>query len=168
MSDVLCTFMENLCQPLPAAILPGRPEIETSTAESLHSAGGSSDSEALGDGFTGGVLLADGLSLALSEALLDGSSETLSEALLDGPSETLSEALDEGLSMVLSEALDEGLSIVVSEALDDGLGSAYAAGAARKVAGAMTAVAAAMAIARRSFMKTSAMSEGRVDAARVW
>ncbi|GJF18900.1 hypothetical protein SHO565_01510 [Streptomyces sp. HO565] len=81
-SELLTTLSENLCQPLPAAILPGRPEKLTSTLASVHSDGSgsglsdSSGAEVLGAGDVGvEVLVADALGEAgaVSVAVVLGS-----------------------------------------------------------------------------------------------
>ncbi|GAA2292676.1 hypothetical protein GCM10010234_37450 [Streptomyces hawaiiensis] len=146
----MSTFSENLCQPLPAAILPGRPEMLTSTLLSSHTEGsGSGDSDCSG-----------------SEALGDGEEDSLADALgeLDvSGADSLADVL--GAGVVLAAGVDseaEGEADVSgADSLTDALGVgvvssvAYAAGAASSATGAMTAVAAAAAMARRSFMKTS-------------
>ncbi|GGY03019.1 hypothetical protein GCM10010384_03740 [Streptomyces djakartensis] len=148
-SELLSTFSENLCQPLPAEILPGRPLMLTSTLVSLHADGsgsGDSGSEVVGAG-------EDGLAEVLAGGVVSGA-EVLGGGVVSG-AEVLGGGVVSG-----AEVLGGG---VVSEAdsLTDVLGAgdvsslAYAAGAASSATGAMTAVAAAAAIARRSFMKTS-------------
>lgn len=99
----------------------------------------------------------------MSGALGEGA-ESLGEALVLVPGSgavpgAVSVAEGEPDGVVLSPASGVVDSVVVGEPV------ANAAGADRNAAGAMTAVAAATAIARRSFMKTSVKSGCRIAAA---
>ncbi|GAA2949041.1 hypothetical protein GCM10011428_80740 [Streptomyces violaceus] len=148
-SELLSTFSENLCQPLPAAILPGRPEMLTSTLVSSHTDGsGSGDSDSSGSDAVG----------AGEDSLVDGLGEvdvSGADSLVDGLGEVDVSGAD-SLADVLG-AGDVSGADSLTEVLGEGDVSsvAYAAGAASSATGAMTAVAAAAAMARRSFMKTS-------------
>ncbi|GHC68451.1 hypothetical protein GCM10010309_34570 [Streptomyces violaceochromogenes] len=148
-SELFSTFSENLCQPLPAAILPGRPEMLTSTLVSSHTEGsGSGDSDSSGSDALGAG--EDSLADALGELDVSGA-DSLTEALGVG---VVSAGVDsvadgEGVVSAGADSLTEALGVGVVSSV------AYAAGAASSATGAMTAVAAAAAMARRSFMKTS-------------
>ncbi|QCD57758.1 hypothetical protein CEB94_25095 [Streptomyces hawaiiensis] len=143
----MATFSENLCQPLPAEILPGRPEMLTSTLVSSHTEGsGSGDSDSSGSDALGAG--EDSLAEALGELDVSGA-------------DSLTEALGLGVVSGVDSLTDGEGDVSGADSLTDVLGLgvvssvAYAAGAASSATGAMTAVAAAAAMARRSFMKTS-------------
>ncbi|GGW90466.1 hypothetical protein GCM10010383_20050 [Streptomyces lomondensis] len=147
-SELLTTFSENLCQPLPAAILPGRPVMLTSTLVSSHTDGsGSGASDSSGSDVVGAGV--DGLADVLGELEVSGA-DSLTDALGVGD-------VSAGVDSVADGEGDVSGAVSLTEALGVGVVSsvAYAAGAASSATGAMTAVAAAAAMARRSFMKTS-------------
>ncbi|GGR13601.1 hypothetical protein GCM10015536_19160 [Streptomyces griseomycini] len=157
-SESFSTFSENLCQPLPAEILPGRPVMLTSTLVSAHTDGsGSGDSVSSGADVLGAGLVAE-------EDVLGAGADSLVEELGLGSPVSSVDPVDsladgEGDVSVVSSVVEDSVAEAVAEALDAGAGSvAYAAGAARRATGAITAVAAAAAMARRSFMKTSGSS----------
>jgi hypothetical protein len=158
--ELLSTFRENLCQPLPAAILPGRPEMETSTLESWHSDGsGSGVSDGVGDVDVLGAGVAEVVVVAVAVAL-----EVGGVAFADA------DLVSVGAGVVLVGVAD-AVSLAVSDTvvLGEGLPSvANAAGAESSASGAIAAVAAATAMARRSFMKTSESPVYRCVAVRVW
>ncbi|GGQ53722.1 hypothetical protein GCM10010216_13630 [Streptomyces flaveolus] len=120
-SELLTTFSENLCQPLPAEILPGRPEMLTSTLVSSHTDGsGSGDSDSSGAEVLGAgvVLVAD----ALGEAVADSVAVALGSAVV--------EVLGAG-SVAVSDAEALGAGSLVSSPADslaeaDGDGSSVA------------------------------------------
>ncbi|MFE1247614.1 hypothetical protein [Streptomyces sp. NPDC058735] len=114
-----------------------------------------------------------------------GDVEALAEADASG-ADSLTDALGVGDVSADSDSVTDGEGDVsVADSLTDVLGVgvvssvAYAAGAASRATGAMTAVAAAAAMARRSFMKTSGspayrrvryetLGEASACGARVW
>jgi hypothetical protein len=78
----------------------------------------------------------------------------LGEALFDGASD--GSPVSVGVADPVSLGLCEGVSVTaVSDGVAEGDPSANATGADSRASGAMTAVAAATAMTRRSFMKTS-------------
>jgi hypothetical protein len=119
---------------------------QNGTSGSVGSSLGSAETEAETEGDGEGEV--DSLVLALGEALLD-----------DGTSDgrPVSEgAGSEGVADAVSLGLCEGVSVTaVSLVAGEGDSSANAEGADSRASGAMTAVAAAAAMARRSFIKTS-------------
>ncbi|WP_315903679.1 hypothetical protein [Streptomyces rhizosphaerihabitans] len=121
--------------------------MDTWTLESEHSEGsgsGDSDSEVLGAGDDAGAEPLGAGALADGDVGVDAGVDVGAEA---------DSVLDDG-SGVVPGALGDADSDVFT--LGDGLSSANAAGATdSNASGAMTAVAAAVAMARRSFMKTS-------------
>ncbi|GAA3498866.1 hypothetical protein GCM10019016_059690 [Streptomyces prasinosporus] len=148
-SELFATFSENLCQPLPAAILPGRPVMLTSTLVSSHTDGsGSGDSVSSGADVLGAGLDGDGEAVSGADWL----GEALGVAVAVGCADAVDSVADGvGDASVVSPG-----DVSVVETLGASVGSvAYAAGAVRRATGAITAVAAATAMARRSFMKTS-------------
>jgi hypothetical protein len=177
--EVLATFSENVCQPLPAAIFPGRPPMVMSTLESAHSDGsgrGSSETETLGEG----LALPVGAALSEAPALLDGVVDPEGVVEPDGvvdPEVVVEPDGEVELPGALSEAEPVGdaevLSLSPDVAVTDPVGDAdvvpsvaYAAGAQSSATGARTAVAAAAAMTRRSCMKTSGSRAYRCGAVR--
>ncbi|GAA4300497.1 hypothetical protein GCM10023086_16020 [Streptomyces venetus] len=147
-SELLSTVSENLCQPLPAAILPGRPPMLTSTLVSLHTDGsGSGDSDSSGSEVLGAGV--DGLADVLGELDVWGA-DSLTDTVGAGVVSAGADSVTDGEGDVSgADSLTDALGVGVVSSV------AYAAGAASSATGAMTAVAAAAAMARRSFMKTS-------------